>query len=66
MQLEVLVPRQWSHRSKEFLKAWYTRIGYRSGVDRAVRGELSRARPAPRDTLRLRHPSQELADLAGP
>jgi GNAT superfamily N-acetyltransferase len=29
MQLEVLVPRQWSHPSKEFLKAWYARIGYR-------------------------------------
>jgi GNAT superfamily N-acetyltransferase len=29
MQLEVLVPRQWSHPSKEFLKAWYPRIGYR-------------------------------------
>jgi GNAT superfamily N-acetyltransferase len=29
MQLEVLVPRQRSHPSKEFLKAWYTRIGYR-------------------------------------
>jgi GNAT superfamily N-acetyltransferase len=29
MQLEVLTPRQWSHPSKEFLKAWYTRIGYR-------------------------------------
>ena len=29
MQLEVLVPRHWSHPSKEFLKAWYTRIGYR-------------------------------------
>jgi ribosomal protein S18 acetylase RimI-like enzyme len=29
MQLEVLVPRQWPHPSKEFLKAWYTRIGYR-------------------------------------
>ena len=29
MQLEVLVPRQWSHPSKEFLRAWYTRIGYR-------------------------------------
>ena len=28
MQLEVLVPRQWSHPSKEFLKAWYSRIGY--------------------------------------
>jgi GNAT superfamily N-acetyltransferase len=29
MRLEVLVPRQWAHPSKEFLKAWYTRIGYR-------------------------------------
>ena len=29
MQLEVLVPRQWSHPSKEFLTAWYARIGYR-------------------------------------
>ena len=29
IQLEVLVPRQWSHPSKEFLKAWYSRIGYR-------------------------------------
>jgi GNAT superfamily N-acetyltransferase len=29
MQLEVLVPRHWAHPSKEFLKAWYTRVGYR-------------------------------------
>jgi ribosomal protein S18 acetylase RimI-like enzyme len=29
MQLEILVPRQWNHPSKEFLKAWYPRIGYR-------------------------------------
>ena len=29
VQLEVLTPRNWSHPSKEFLKAWYTRIGYR-------------------------------------
>jgi GNAT superfamily N-acetyltransferase len=29
VQLEVLMPRHWSHPSKEFLKAWYTRIGYR-------------------------------------
>lgn len=28
MQLEVLVPRKWSHPSKEFLKAWYPRVGY--------------------------------------
>jgi GNAT superfamily N-acetyltransferase len=29
VQLELLVPREWSHPSKEFLKAWYGRCGYR-------------------------------------
>ena len=29
VRLEVLVPRQWPHPSKEFPKAWCTRIGYR-------------------------------------
>jgi GNAT superfamily N-acetyltransferase len=29
MQLELLVPRDWSHPSKEFLKGWYGRRGYR-------------------------------------
>ena len=29
MQLELLVPREWTHPTKEFLRAWYTRIGYR-------------------------------------
>ena len=29
MQLELLVPREWRHPSKEFLKAWYGRLGYR-------------------------------------
>jgi GNAT superfamily N-acetyltransferase len=28
MQLELLVPRTWRHPSKEFLAAWYGRIGY--------------------------------------
>jgi ribosomal protein S18 acetylase RimI-like enzyme len=28
MQLELLVPREWSHPSKVFLTDWYTRIGY--------------------------------------
>ena len=28
MQLEMLVPRRWSHPPKEFLTGWYTRIGY--------------------------------------
>ena len=30
MQLELLVPQRWSHPSKEFLKAWYARLGYRT------------------------------------
>lgn len=29
MQLELLVPRTWAHPVKEFLRGWYTRIGYR-------------------------------------
>jgi GNAT superfamily N-acetyltransferase len=29
LQLELLVPREWEHPSKEFLKGWYGRIGYR-------------------------------------
>lgn len=29
MQLEVLVPREWSHPVKEFLTGWYGRLGYR-------------------------------------
>ncbi|WP_069160279.1 GNAT family N-acetyltransferase [Nocardia altamirensis] len=28
MQLELLVPREWTHPSKEFLTQWYTRLGY--------------------------------------
>jgi N-acetylglutamate synthase-like GNAT family acetyltransferase len=29
MRLELLVPREWLHPSKELLKAWYTGMGYR-------------------------------------
>lgn len=29
MQLELLVPRDWTHPVKAFLDAWYTRLGYR-------------------------------------
>jgi hypothetical protein len=29
MQLEVLVPREWTHPSKKFVTEWYTRSGYR-------------------------------------
>lgn len=28
MQLELLVPREWRHPSKEFLNEWYLRLGY--------------------------------------
>jgi GNAT superfamily N-acetyltransferase len=29
MRLELLTPRNWTHLSKEFLKKWYSRIGYK-------------------------------------
>jgi GNAT superfamily N-acetyltransferase len=29
MQLEVLVPKEWSHPAKDHLRRWYTRLGYR-------------------------------------
>ena len=29
MQLELLVPRDWTHPSKQFLAEWYRRLGYR-------------------------------------
>jgi GNAT superfamily N-acetyltransferase len=29
MQLELLVPRDWSHPAKEFLRSWYADLGYR-------------------------------------
>jgi ribosomal protein S18 acetylase RimI-like enzyme len=42
MQLELLVPREWSHPSKVFLADWYSRIGYR--VQR--KGAIEEAYPA--------------------
>lgn len=42
MQLELLVPRNWKHPSKEFLAAWYTRLGYR----RTRTGSFEEAFPA--------------------
>ncbi|RKR91318.1 acetyltransferase (GNAT) family protein [Micromonospora pisi] len=42
MQLELLVPRAWTDPVKDFLRHWYTRIGYRE-----VRvGQLDEAYPA--------------------
>jgi GNAT superfamily N-acetyltransferase len=28
IRLEILTPRHWTHPSKEFLRQWYSRIGY--------------------------------------
>jgi GNAT superfamily N-acetyltransferase len=36
MRLELLMPREWAHPSKEFLAAWYTRMGYRGIRRRTV------------------------------
>jgi GNAT superfamily N-acetyltransferase len=45
IQLELLVPRSWRHPSKEFLDAWYQRIGYR--VTRTTSVEESEPQLAP-------------------
>jgi GNAT superfamily N-acetyltransferase len=29
MRLKILAPRNWSHPSKEFLRQWYSRLGYK-------------------------------------
>ena len=42
MQLEVLAPRTWTHPVKEFLRDWYTHIGYRQ----TRTGRLADAYPA--------------------
>ena len=42
MQLELLVPREWEHPVKEFLRGWYTRIGYRV----VHRGDFAADHPA--------------------
>jgi len=42
MQLELLVPRGWTHPTKAFLTAWYTRMGYRV----ARTGAIDEAYPA--------------------
>jgi GNAT superfamily N-acetyltransferase len=39
MQLELLVPTSWQHPSKQFLREWYSRIGYRE-VKTGTLGEI--------------------------
>lgn len=41
MQLELLVPTTWQHPSKQFLDAWYSRLGYRE----VRRGRLAELYP---------------------
>jgi len=36
MQLELLVPTEFSQPNKVFLKNWYTRIGYRKVAEHSV------------------------------
>lgn len=47
MRLELLVPRTWSHPAKEFLRAWYTRSGYRA----VARGDIGGTHPRLADLL---------------
>ena len=46
MQLELLLPREVRHPGKEFLEAWYSRIGYRRIRTGSVE-ESHPARPGP-------------------
>ena len=66
MQLELLVPRTWSHPSKEFLQGWYGRIGYRLIGSRGRR-RLSAPRAAARHAVRphrLREASRPRSETA--
>ena len=53
MQLELLVPQTWEHPVKEFLRGWYTRIGYRQVRTGRLEEEYPALQPAARDALRL-------------
>lgn len=45
MQLELLVPREWTHPTKEFLDGWYTRIGYRPMRTRRIDADYPHLAP---------------------
>ncbi|MYW91486.1 GNAT family N-acetyltransferase [Amycolatopsis rubida] len=54
MQLELLVPRGWTHPAKEFLAQWYSRLGYRVVETSMIDGphpELAPLLAAPCDFL---------------
>ena len=45
MRLELLVPCDWSHASKEFLTAWYERRGYRRVATSSMEDAYPRLAP---------------------
>ena len=66
MQLELLVPRGWTHPTKEFLHAWYTRMGYgpvRSGSIDESYPQLAPLLATPTNFV-IYH--KDLRDAAGP
>jgi len=59
MQLELLVPRGWQHPSKEFLKSWYGRRGYKvsgTGAMDELYPHLAPMLACPCDLLRYEKP----------
>ncbi len=66
VQLELLVPRDWSHPTKEFLTSWYGRRGYRTRAHDHDRRGIPAPRPAPGDTVRPADPSEGAAMTARP
>lgn len=46
MQLELLVPREWTHPAKQFLAEWYDRLGYRVTRRTGVAEDYPRLAPS--------------------
>jgi GNAT superfamily N-acetyltransferase len=63
MQMELLVPKEWSHPDKERLRDWYTRLGYRltgtAPVEQIAPHAASRL-AAPCEFLVFRKPLEEV------
>jgi GNAT superfamily N-acetyltransferase len=51
MQLELLVPRDWTHPAKQFLHDWYSRLGYRVVSSRDFSPEAAKLLATPVDFL---------------
>jgi GNAT superfamily N-acetyltransferase len=69
MQLELLMPRAWRHPVKDFLRNWYTRIGYReTGTGRFDEEfpELQQRLATPCDFVIFRKPLTAPDGPAGP